>query len=43
MNQELKERLQAEADPELASNDLVDKGRAELARELLKWLEKLES
>lgn len=40
MYQELKEKLQAEADPELASNDLMDKGRAELALELLKWLEK---
>ena len=39
MNKELKEKLQAEADPELQSNDLMDKGRAELARELLKWLE----
>ena len=43
MNQELKEKLQTEADPELASNDLMDKGRAELALELLRWLEKQES
>ena len=39
MNKELKQKLQTEADPELESNDLMDKGRAELARELLKWLE----
>ena len=39
MNKELKEKLQMEADSELESNDLMDKGRAELARELLKWLE----
>ena len=37
MNKELKEKLYAEARQE--SNDLMDKGRAELARELLKWLE----
>ena len=43
MNEEIKEKLQAEADPELASNDLMDKGRAELALELLRWLEKQES
>jgi|TARA_E500000318_G_scaffold93922_1_gene93179 hypothetical protein len=43
MNQELKEKLQAEADPELSSNDLMDKGRAELALELLRWLEERES
>jgi ATP-dependent helicase/DNAse subunit B len=43
MNQELKEKLQAEADPELQSNDLMDKGRAELALELLRWLEEQES
>ena len=41
MNKELKEKLQAEAQQE--SNDLMDKGRAELARELLRWLEKRES
>ena len=43
MSKELKEKLQAEADPELASNDLMDKGRAELALELLRWLEERES
>jgi hypothetical protein len=43
MYQELKEKLQAEADQELASNDLMDKGRAELALELLRWLEERES
>lgn len=42
MNQELKEKsllrlLKAEASQK--SNDLMDKGRAELALELLKWLE----
>lgn len=41
MNKELKEKLQAEAQQE--SNDLMDKGRAELALELLRWLEKRES
>jgi hypothetical protein len=41
MNQELKEKLQAEASQK--SNDLMDKGRAELALELLRWLEKQES
>jgi len=39
MNKELKQKLQTEADLGLESNDLMDKGRAELARELLKWLE----
>jgi len=46
MNQELKEKsllrlLRAEASQK--SNDLMDKGRAELALELLRWLEKRES
>lgn len=41
MNKELKEKLQAEASQE--SNDLMDKGRAELALELLRWIQEQES
>ena len=41
MNQELKEKLYAEARQE--SNDLMDKGRAELALDLLRWIQEQES
>ena len=41
MNQELKEMLYRIARQE--SNDLMDKGRAELALDLLRWIQEQES